>query len=392
MVSEDLSLPDLPNDTQADVQAEEAELGTVENHKSIVMHLLSQLKNGMDLTKVVLPTFILQKRSLLEMFADHLAHPDLFININRGEDPEARMVAFVQWYLTSFHAGRMDKVAKKPYNPIVGECFHCCWIMPPSGRSTGVDLTDAPSDSPQDMNFDIITYCAEQVSHHPPITAFHVESPVNRMRLDSCVHIKSKFQGMSVSVTLFGKTVLHLGEHDGEEYHFSFPIAYARSIMKTPWLELGDKVSINCPQTGYSASVNFFTKPLRGNKLHRITAEVFAPSNTKSTSPNNLVARVCGVWNGVMQFEQLGDGGKSWTIDVTTLPVTPKYVRPIDKQRPEESRRLWQHVTEALHADNIELATEKKREIPFPVKYFVWDGTSWNFRGLQKTPTPLISL
>lgn len=33
----------------------------------------------MDLTKVVLPTFILERRSLLEMYADFFAHPDLFV-------------------------------------------------------------------------------------------------------------------------------------------------------------------------------------------------------------------------------------------------------------------------------------------------------------------------
>ena len=33
----------------------------------------------MDLTKVVLPTFILERRSLLEMYADFFAHPDYFV-------------------------------------------------------------------------------------------------------------------------------------------------------------------------------------------------------------------------------------------------------------------------------------------------------------------------
>jgi len=37
------------------------------------------VKIGMDLTKVVLPTFILERRSLLEMYADYFAHPDIFI-------------------------------------------------------------------------------------------------------------------------------------------------------------------------------------------------------------------------------------------------------------------------------------------------------------------------
>ena len=48
-------------------------------HGSVITHLLSQVRIGMDLTKIVLPTFILEKRSLLEMYADFLAHPDLFV-------------------------------------------------------------------------------------------------------------------------------------------------------------------------------------------------------------------------------------------------------------------------------------------------------------------------
>lgn len=51
----------------------------MESHGSVVRHLLGQVKIGMDLTKVVLPTFILERRSLLEMYADYFAHPDLFI-------------------------------------------------------------------------------------------------------------------------------------------------------------------------------------------------------------------------------------------------------------------------------------------------------------------------
>ena len=42
------------------------------------MHMISQVRIGMDLHRVTLPTFILEKRSLLEMYADFLAHPDLF--------------------------------------------------------------------------------------------------------------------------------------------------------------------------------------------------------------------------------------------------------------------------------------------------------------------------
>lgn len=55
----------------------------------------------------------------------------------------------------------------------------------------------------------------------------------------------------------------------GEEYTFSLPCAYARSILTVPWVELGGKVSVNCAKTGYSASITFHTKPFYGGKLHR---------------------------------------------------------------------------------------------------------------------------
>lgn len=58
---------------------EEPDMGSMESHGSVITHLLSQVKIGMDLTKVVLPTFILERRSLLEMYADYFAHPDIFL-------------------------------------------------------------------------------------------------------------------------------------------------------------------------------------------------------------------------------------------------------------------------------------------------------------------------
>ena len=54
-------------------------VGPMDQHGSVITHLLSQVKLGMDLTKVVLPTFILERRSLLEMYADFFAHPDIFV-------------------------------------------------------------------------------------------------------------------------------------------------------------------------------------------------------------------------------------------------------------------------------------------------------------------------
>ena len=59
--------------------------------------------------QVTLPTFILEKRSLLEMFADFLGHTDIFLSIPDGSTPEERMFRVLKFYLSSFHCGRQSK-------------------------------------------------------------------------------------------------------------------------------------------------------------------------------------------------------------------------------------------------------------------------------------------
>ncbi|KHN71206.1 Oxysterol-binding protein-related protein 8 [Toxocara canis] len=48
-----------------------------EENRSLVWSLLKQIRPGMDLSKVTLPTFILEPRSFLEKLADFYYHVDL---------------------------------------------------------------------------------------------------------------------------------------------------------------------------------------------------------------------------------------------------------------------------------------------------------------------------
>ncbi|XP_003214927.2 oxysterol-binding protein-related protein 11 [Anolis carolinensis] len=374
----------------------EDDLGAVEEQRSVILHLLSQLKLGMDLTRVVLPTFILEKRSLLEMYADFMSHPDLFIAISNGTSPEERMIRFVEYYLTSFHEGRKGAIAKKPYNPIIGETFHCSWKMAKShvpsdtnSNSSSHSLCEQGTlseDSQDQAESDCYTvrFVAEQVSHHPPVSGFYAECVERKMCVNAHVWTKSKFLGMSIGVTMVGEGILSLLEH-GEEYTFSLPCAYARSILTVPWVELGGKVSVNCAKTGYSASITFHTKPFYGGKLHRVTGEV------KQNATNTVVCRVQGEWNSILEFTY--NNGETKCMDLTKLSVTRKRVRPIEKQGPFESRKLWQHVTESLRDGDIDKATEHKKTLeeqqrneerlraetgtPWQTKYFVKDGDGW---------------
>ena len=68
----------------------------------------------------------------------------------------------------------------------------------------------------------------------------------------------------------------------GEDYVLTFPSAYGRSILTTPWVELGGSAKISCPQTGYSANVEFKTKQFFSTEQNKIVAEVFPPQGKKN--------------------------------------------------------------------------------------------------------------
>ncbi|XP_061112296.1 oxysterol-binding protein-related protein 10-like isoform X2 [Conger conger] len=371
---------------------EEEDLGVMDDQRSVILHLLSQLKLGMDLTRVVLPTFILEQRSLLEMYANFMAHPDMFLSVTAASSPEDRIVSFVEYYMTAFHEGRKGAVAKKPYNPVLGETFHCSWevprdrVRPPRTHNSGPGARD-PAGCYR------VRFVAEQVSHHPPVSGFYCECQERRVCVNAHVWTKSKFMGMSIGVSMVGEGVLCLLEHD-EEYVFTLPSAYARSILTVPWVELGGKVFINCAKSGYSATVTFHTKPFYGGKVHRVTAEV------KHNPTNTIVCKAQGEWNGTLEFTY--SSGETKVIDTGKLPVFRKKLRPVEKQGRSESRRLWQKVTMALKEGNIDMATEHKHcleerqreeekqrlasNTPWKPTYFTKEGEGWVYHNpLWKT-------
>ncbi|KAG7301726.1 hypothetical protein JYU34_014713 [Plutella xylostella] len=332
------------------------DIGSMENHGSVVTHLLSQVKIGMDLTKVVLPTFILERRSLLEMYADYFAHPDQFVKIVDQPTPKERMVQVVRWYLSSYHAGRKSQVAKKPYNPILGEIFRCYWDMDAAttsvdcGEKTEVGAGPVPWCSPQQLCF-----VAEQVSHHPPISAFYAEHADKRIQFEAWVWTKSKFLGLSIGVHNIGKGVVTLLDL-GEQYTLTFPNGYGRSILTVPWIELGGTVTIECAQTGHKANIEFITKPFYGGKKHRVTCEVFAGDKKPYYTAQ-------GEWNTRMDGRWTESGRTDVLFDVSTMKPRRKRVAPISQQSATESRRVWRHVTCALRSCDCDAATAAKRKV-----------------------------
>ncbi|KAK7742171.1 Oxysterol-binding protein OBPa [Diatrype stigma] len=154
---------------------------------AVLMHIISQLRPGADLSRVVLPTFILEPRSMLERITNFMCHPEMLLSIPELDDPVQRFVSVVKFYLSGWHI--KPPGVKKPLNPILGEVYTCYWDLPDGKRAY---------------------YISEQTSHHPPKSSYFYVAPDHHIRIDGTLKPRSKFLGNSAASLMEGIAVLSL--------------------------------------------------------------------------------------------------------------------------------------------------------------------------------------
>ncbi|KAI9292873.1 Oxysterol-binding protein [Neoconidiobolus thromboides FSU 785] len=301
--------------------------------RNIITSLIGQLSKGSDLHRVTLPTFVLEPRSFLERITDFMSHPEELLEAHKLDSPEKRMLAICHYFLSGWHI--RPKGVRKPYNPVLGEYFRCRWNF--SNGTKGY-------------------YLSEQVSHHPPISAYVFASPDNNFIIEGEMRPKSKFYGTSAGTMLEGSARIRLLNFPGEEYTITYPNIYVYGILfgKLTY-ELGDVSVIRCEKTNLVCKAEFKTKGLFSGSYHDLAGKI------KKINTGETVYEIQGKWTDKLKLSD--KGGKSRLFfDAISAEVYPKDVAPEAEQDEFESRRLWQHVTENLKVD-LDKATEEKSRI-----------------------------
>ncbi|KAH8657631.1 hypothetical protein BGZ60DRAFT_135351 [Tricladium varicosporioides] len=305
---------------------------------NVLSHIISQLRPGADLSRVVLPTFILEPRSMLERITNFMAHPELLLPIPEIDDPVQRFVSVVKFYLCGWHI--KPPGVKKPLNPILGETFTCYWNFPDKTRGY---------------------YISEQTSHHPPKSSYFYMAPEHHIRIDGTLKPRSKFLGNSAASMMEGIAMLRFtnrGHGKGERYVISQPNMYARGILfgKMKY-ELGDHSFVRCPELGLSADVEFKTKGYFGGTYNAIGGTI------KNDKTGEVLYELSGMWSNEMWIKDLKTGKKEMIFDATRAKHTPPIVRPLEEQEDRESQKLWYKTNQAVRERNHEAATDEKTKI-----------------------------
>ncbi|BEJ17883.1 hypothetical protein CspHIS471_0701510 [Cutaneotrichosporon sp. HIS471] len=325
--------PPPPDDPAQD--GSEADTSTLDKDEgNILMALISQLRPGMDLTKIALPTFVLEPRSLLERITDFFSHPDLIFGAGQDPDARVRFMRIMTFYLSGWHI--KPRGVKKPYNPILNEFYRCTYYYPDGSQGY---------------------YVAEQVSHHPPISAFFYVSPKNGILVTGELKPKSRFLGNSAATIMEGEDrIRFLNRPEDGEYCISMPNTYARGILFGKMLlELGDLSTIRNDITGYNCDVDFKTKGWVSGGYNLISGKITGPGGKSEGEIN-------GMWSGTIDYSPKG-GKKSTLFDASKSNAVAKAVLPESMQEENESRRLWAKLTDAIKTTDMIAAQTAKSAV-----------------------------
>ncbi|XP_063095652.1 oxysterol-binding protein-related protein 3 isoform X4 [Cavia porcellus] len=219
---------------------------------------------GKDLSKVAMPVELNEPLNTLQRLCEELEYSELLDKAACIPSPLERMV-YVASFAISAYASSYYRAGSKPFNPVLGETYECVR---------------------KDKGFQ---YFAEQVSHHPPISACHAESGNFVFWQD--VRWKNKFWGKSMEIVPIGTTHVTLPAF-GDHFAWNKVTSCIHNILSGQrWIEhYGEIVINNLNNDSCHCKVNFIKAKYWSTNAHEIEGTVFDRSG-------QAVYRLFGKWH-----------------------------------------------------------------------------------------------
>lgn len=310
-----------------------------------VRSFITQLSIGQDMTRVSLPSVFLYPYSILELGGDRaLSFAHTLMEANRETDSLKRMICIVKWF---FSFTQKDRMEKKPYNPILGET-HYCWV--------------------EDEKYSTTSFYAEQVSHHPPVSASYVVNKQEQVQMHTNVTFGIQFHGNSVTVKTQGPSFIEFSKH-GETYVFSKSVpdvAIKNVIIGTKRISWSGKVSITCPESGYQATMDFseegwYCVNVVKGTINKVQPQAASQEEGPIYEP---IKKFYGPVGEVIKIHDVGNKeDEQVLLDAKQALRKTVYYLPLDKCEDRSSLKLWHEVSLAIIDDDMLKADNAKREI-----------------------------
>lgn len=287
------------------------------------------------------PAWILSTSSLTEFSAYWSEMPRILVAPAAEKDPQKRAMLVLKWFLSTLkqqYASRNEKLGseKKPLNPFLGELFIGKW-EDEAGETQLV---------------------SEQVSHHPPATAYSIWNNKHGVRLQGYNAQKASF-GRTINVRQVGHAVLHIDEYD-EDYLITLPSLHIEGLIKgAPYVELNSSSYI-VSSSGYTSRIDYTGAGWVSGTKNTLSAVVFPHGKEKSKS--DVLYKAEGSWTDKFTIKD-SKGNVVEEYNAKKEPKTELKVADIKDQDPLESRRAWKKVADAILKGDMSTTSAEKSKI-----------------------------
>lgn len=109
--------------------------------------------------------------------------------------------------------------------------------------------------------------------------------------------------------------------------------------------------------SGYTSKIDYTSKGWLGGKRNSFNAIVYKESEQAP------IYKAEGQWSDEFSITEVSTGKEAVRFNSSTVKRTPLTIAPVEKQHPMESRRAWQHVVDAINANDIFAVGQHKSKI-----------------------------
>jgi len=304
--------------------------------------IVSQLNHGQDLTHISMPAVFLYPYSILELGALRLLNKiHLIYELNEITDPLERMKGICRWFVCLFEQEWQER---KPYNPILGET-HKSWTEHTKYGKTEIVL--------------------EQIMHHPPITAFGVNSTKNQVKVEGNLQFAVEFGGNSLNLTSKGYARVTLGKF-GEEYIFSrmWPDMLVTNVIigtrKHLWQ---NDVHISCEKSGLSAQFTFYEEQegYWGEIFNFVEGVIGEHIGDEDAEDIKFI--ISGKLGDVIHIHPYDSEDQEVFVNCKQVVTTKLYYPPPEEMDEMESLKIWADVNKYVVVDDMYNADAAKLQV-----------------------------
>lgn len=205
---------------------------------------------------------------------------------------------------------------------------------------------------------------SEQVSHHPPVTAYCITNDKFRIRLQGYNGQKASFS-RTIHIKQIGHALLTLHPPNSdavETYLITLPPLHIENLIYgAPFVELGKYIHI-ASSTGYISKIDFSGRGWLSGKKNTFSASLWKEGDGSESKP---LFSTDGQWSDAFTIKK-GHGKKADIVSSfkpSDIKISRLNIALLEEQDVLESRRAWGQVAKAIEKGDMDATSHYKSRI-----------------------------